>query len=125
MFKLKNSDAIKFNSPIIYGLLNDNNRRFPVKDALLISNIIAQIIENIKPFKEAYRKIIIDNGGVIAEGTEQVSYPNNEQAYEADKQLKEIASIELEYHGEPLEPKEGWPSLTIPEANILNLICNE
>lgn len=124
MIKLTNAQAAALASPALMNLLADQETAFPYVDAFKISDIITQVQAKQKEMQKAIRQIIEDHKGEIDEESGRVTYPSTELRKQASDKIEELNSIEMEYTGSAIKPKEDWPRLSVAIATILRPILD-
>lgn len=98
MIKLNNKEASILISPAAQRLFSDNRRPFPVRDTFLLLDIIRQIEDRLKPYRDKLQ---------------------------TEDDYKEFEKIEFEYSFNPITIKDDWPKLSVQEAMILNPIIKK
>lgn len=121
MVKLTNREASGFVSPVIVELFNSKDRRFPIKDAFRIAEMIQDIQKKFKIAQDQTRFIIESGGGKIHEDG-RVEYKTFEDQKNATEKLEELDGIVVSIPGEKIEQKDSWPDLSVQEAYLLKPI---
>lgn len=125
MIKLTNGQAHQLlHSPVALKLFNDEERYFPILDALKIADILEQVKQRHPAYLDVMRKIIKRHNGTTHDNG-GISYENLDDQRGAGKEIMEINNAEIEIQGEKLKINGNWPKLTLAEAAILNPIVEK
>lgn len=118
MIKITAGKASAFNSPIIGQLFSDSTRKFPVKVAFQLSDLIQQIQAKLKNYNEQLKHIIEEHGGTIS-SSGLVTYPEGTDTKEIQSEIDKLNSAEVELTGSQLEMDDSWPNLSLAEITVL------
>lgn len=125
MIKITNGQAHHLlNHPVAQKLFTDENRYFPIIDALRIADIVEQIKIRHPAYLAAMRKIIQRHNGTAHENG-SISYESLDDQRAAGTELIAINNAEIELNGDKLKINGDWPKLTLAEASILNPIIEK
>lgn len=125
MIKLTNAQAHQLlNSPAAAKLFNDEERYFPITDALKIADILEQLKPKQKIYLDIMRKIIQRHNGT-AHDNGAISYESLDDQRAAGIEIYEINQAEVEITGSKIKLNEEWPKLTLAEASVLNPIIEK
>jgi len=125
MIKIKNKEAMAFNSPILSKLLSDDTRAFPTRVSFKLMDLINQVQERGRVYRDESKKIIKKFNGEIDSQTGRVTYPNKEDEEASIAAHTELNETDFEILGDRIPVTDDWPRLTLLEAQVLGPLVKQ